>query len=317
MSTAAAKAKRPAGAGKAAVKAKRGPLSHTEERVEIKPRNVRFDLSNTPLHWIPGEPIASHAISTFNYMLPVGERWFCQVYERLLPFVKDETLRRQMLGFMGQEGIHAKTHDDVLRNFLAMHGITTAERFADLVEWVEDRFYPLLDQLSDEALVQVLRSQLALIAVIEQLTAFQGTWLINCDLDQRGADPVMLDLFRWHGAEEVEHRFVAHDVAEYFEVNRWLHVALTAFVGVTYMPISLVVSKYLIDADRSLPKMGLLRILWEARAAGKRGVLPDWLAIVKEIPLIARKGYSPELAGRTAQAVAYLAQSPAVRAVKS
>lgn len=154
----------------------RGPRAHAAERVEIKPRNVRFDLSKTPLHWIPGEPIASHAISTFNYMLPVGERWFCQIYERLLPFVQDETLRREMLGFMGQEGIHAQTHDEVLREFLVAHGITNAERFADLVEWVEDRFYPLLDQLSDDMLVQVLKPQLALIAVIEQLTAFMGTW---------------------------------------------------------------------------------------------------------------------------------------------
>lgn len=293
------------------------PPAHPSERVQIKARDVRFDLSNTPLHWIPGEPIASHAISTFNYMLPVGERYFCQIYQRLLPFVHEETLREQMLGFIGQEGIHAKTHDDVLRNFLAVHGITNAERFADLAEWVEDRFYPLLDQLSDDALVQVLKPQIALIAVIEQLTAFMGSWLLNCDLDRRGADPAMLDLFRWHGAEEVEHRFVAHDVVEYFEVNRWLQVGLTVFVGVNYLPVSLLVSKYLVDADPSLPKMSLPRILWEGRAAGRRGVLPDWLAIIKEIPLIARKGYSPELAGRTAQAVAYLAQSPAVRAIKS
>lgn len=310
MTTAAATTSKPS-------KRKHGPLTHAEERVQIRPREVRFDLSNTPLHWIPGEPVASHAMSTFNYMLPVGERWFCQVYERLLPFVNDEALRQEMLGFMAQEGIHAKAHEEVLREFFARHGISTAERFADLVEWVESRFYPLLDQLSDDALLQVLKPQLALVAVIEQLTAFMGTWLLNCDLDRRGADPVMLDLFRWHGAEEIEHRFVAHDVAEYFDVNRLLQVALTVFVGVNYLPVSLFVSKYLINADRSLPKMGMLRILWEGRAAGKRGVLPDWLAIVKEIPIIARKGYSPLQAGRTAQAVAYLAQSPAVRAGKA
>lgn len=301
----------------AAAKASPKRPAHARERVQIKPRNVRFDLSKTPLHWIPGEPIASHAMSTFNYMLPIGERYFCQVYERLLPFVKDEALRQQMLGFMGQEGMHAKTHDDVLRSWLVMHGITNAERFADLAEWVEDRLYPLLDQLSDQALLEVMKPQIALIAVIEQLTAFMGTWLLNCDLDERGADPAMLDLFRWHGAEEIEHRFVAHDVAEYFEVDRWLQVALTVFVGVNYLPLSLLVSKYLVNADRSLPKMGMLRILWEGRAAGKRGVLPDWLAIVKEIPVITRKRYSPLQAGRTAQAVAYLAQSPAVRGIKS
>src|SRR5579872_5462491 len=32
------------------------------------------------------------------------------------------------------------------------------------------------------------------------------------DRDYAGADPVMLDLLRWHGAEEVEHRALVYDV---------------------------------------------------------------------------------------------------------
>lgn len=294
-----------------------GPRAHTAERVAVSPRNVSFDTSASPLHWIPGEPYASHFISVFNYMLPLGERWFCAVFERALPFVNDAALRQEMLGFMGQEAIHAKTHDEVLHTFFADHGIDNAQRFADLAEWVETKFYPLLDRLHGEVLRQALRPQLALIAVIEQLTAFLGSWLLNNDLERFGADPVMLDLFRWHGAEEVEHRFVAHDVAAYFEVPRWLHAALTTFVGVFYTPLSVFVARYLIKADPAIRRTGYLRLLWEARGAGRRGALPDWLAVVREIPIVLRRGYSPLQAADTAQAVAYLAHSPAARAAQS
>lgn len=294
-----------------------GALPDLEKRVAVRARNVHFDTSNTPLHWIPGEPVASHAVSIWNYMLPVGERWFCAVFERILPFVNDEALRQEILGFIGQEAMHSQAHDEVLHTFFAAHGINHPERFADLAEWAERKLYPLLDRLSGNTLLAVLKPQIYFIAVVEHLTAFFGDWMLNSDLEERGADPVMLDLFRWHGAEEVEHRFVAYDVAQYCGVKRWQHVGLTIFVGLFYMPICAFLTRYLVQSDRSLPKMGYLRVLREIRAAGKRGVVPDWLSVLKEIPIVISKDYSPEQAADTAQAVAYLAQSPAARAFQA
>lgn len=43
-----------------------------------------------------------------------------------------------------------------------------------------------------------------------------GDFALNCAWDDHNADPTMVDLFRWHASEEVEHRNVAHDVAVYF-----------------------------------------------------------------------------------------------------
>src|SRR6195952_5793284 len=61
-----------------------------------------------------------------------------------------------------------------------------------------------------------LCDRLWLIAAIEHYTAVLGDFALNCTWDDHRADPAMVDLFRWHGSEEVEHRNVAHDVAVYF-----------------------------------------------------------------------------------------------------
>ena len=58
-----------------------------------------------------------------------------------------------------------------------------------------------------------LCDRLWLIAAIEHYTAVLGDFSLNCAWDDHDADPTIVDLFRWHGSEEVEHRMVAHDVA--------------------------------------------------------------------------------------------------------
>ena len=58
-----------------------------------------------------------------------------------------------------------------------------------------------------------LYRRLADVAALEHFTAVLGQWVLqNRGLDYAGTDPMMLDLLRWHGAEEVEHRSLVFDV---------------------------------------------------------------------------------------------------------
>lgn len=292
-----------------------GSAMPTRELVAVRPRNVRFDTADSPLHWIPGAPFASHGISVFNFLLPVGERWFCAVYQRALPYVRDEKVREEMLGFIGQEGMHAKSHDQVLQNFFDRHGIGYARRFAAAGEAVERVFYPLLDKLSGNVLLWALKPQICLIAIVEHLTAFLGDWVLNADeLARAGADPVMLDLFRWHGAEEIEHRFVAYDVAAYFQIPRYQKNLAAILVGLIYEPGLLLLIRRLYNRDPALPRIGYVHAWREWRAAARKGVLPEFGIVFRQIPVLLSRNYSPAHVGNTAQAVAYLAQSPAARA---
>jgi len=64
--------------------------------VQIQARKVRFDLSDIPLEWIPGHPVASTMINLFNVVLPAAEHWFVKTFNEALPLVKDPKLADDM-----------------------------------------------------------------------------------------------------------------------------------------------------------------------------------------------------------------------------
>src|SRR5699024_10532730 len=67
----------------------------------------------------------------------------------------------------------------------------------------------------------------ALVAGIEHITAFLGQWVLDAQgLDEANADPTMLDLLRWHGSEEVEHRAVAFDLYQHLDGRYFRRVRL-------------------------------------------------------------------------------------------
>ncbi|MGI9143256.1 MAG: metal-dependent hydrolase, partial [Fluviibacter sp.] len=106
--------------------------------VQIQARNVRFDVSASPLHWIPGHPVASNVISLLNLVLPAAERWFVATYNEALPLVKDPRLAEDMRGFIGQEAVHADTHERMLRDWMEARGVKT-EPVLELIDFVFEK----------------------------------------------------------------------------------------------------------------------------------------------------------------------------------
>ncbi|MFJ4654922.1 metal-dependent hydrolase [Nocardia sp. NPDC088792] len=280
--------------------------------VALRPREVHFDFSHSPLHWIPGEPVASHAISGLNLILPLGERGFVEMFRRALPYVTDPELREQMIGFMGQEAQHAESHNRAIWEVLQRHGIDP-EPILTEAEYLFDRAIQRLDTLPEQLRHRVVVQMLAAIAGVEHFTALGGDWILNQDFESLEADPAITDLFRWHGAEEVEHRSVAFDVARYFGAGRPRLV--TIYLGASAgLPLGLIaVAWWLVRQDRTMRNMGPVKVFREINSAMRRGVLPRWRLIGDGFASFIRADYNPEDTGDTAQAVAYLAKSPAAK----
>ncbi|MFC4372567.1 metal-dependent hydrolase [Nocardia halotolerans] len=280
--------------------------------VALHARNVAFDWSGVALQWMPAEPLAGHLISALNMLLPEGERMFIATYREALPFVRDDKLREDMLGFIGQESMHAETHAKVLVDVLAEHGIDTGP-YERLMEYL---FRTTLGPRGDRT-GQVLVERLAFIACLEHFFAWLGDWVLNADLEKFGADPRMADLFRWHGAEEVEHRNVAHDVAEYFGVGYVRRCAAMTLVFPIFLVLLLRGTRYLVHQDPQLPDHGYPRLLTGVFGAMWRGALPGVPSLLRSALSTFKPGYNPQSVGSTAQAVAYLAASPGARAAAS
>lgn len=284
------------------------------EEVALRPRNVQFDWGTPPLHWIPSDPYASHAVTALNLFLPVAERWFATLLSDSLEYVRDEHLREEIIGFIGQEAVHAKTHDDVLVGYLLRHGIDPVP-FTRQLEWVAGQYEQRVSKASPRRRRNALASGTHALNAAEHFTGVLGDWALNNRWDEMGVDPTLCDLYRWHGAEEVEHRHVSYNVAKYFGMDFVAQALAGVMVSVVFFAMVLRGTKFLVHEDPSLPKLGYLRLAWKLRASGKSGALPAAGFVVRSGLHLLRRDYNPANEGNTAQAVAYLASSPAARAL--
>ncbi|WP_033290025.1 metal-dependent hydrolase [Amycolatopsis jejuensis] len=281
-------------------------MTAEHEQIVLHARDVEFDWSRLPMHWIPGEPQATHSINVLHIALPEGERWFVEVFKEAVPLIRDERLKEDVLGFIGQEAMHAVAHDGAAAH-LEVAGLSVRPYVAQM-EWIFRRLLGTRPGSGHEWLIE----RLALVAAIEHYTAFLGQWILDASaLDASGADETMLDLLRWHGAEEVEHRSVAFDLFCHLDGRYLRRVRSMIVVTPVLAWIFLRGTRFLMRGDPERPG----RATWRAyRRAYRRGLLPGPRELLREIRPYFRKSYHPTETGNTDQAVAYLASSPAAQA---
>jgi hypothetical protein len=278
---------------------------------------VSFDWDRTPLHWIPDEPTATHVINVLHLLLPAGERWFVKVFKEGLPLVTDPELLKDVKGFMGQEATHSVQHSYVLDHLAAQHLDTAAyTKYVDVLFQKILGETPPLGALIPER--EWLRLRLSVIAAIEQFTAVLGDWVLAAEgLDRAGTDEVMLDLLRWHGAEEVEHRAVAFDMYQHCGGEGLPRYARRVAGMAVTAPVILYMwawgAAYLMRHDPQLADRPRYSLGAHNRAV-RKGLLPTWKELGSAVPRYLRRSYHPSQEGSMRRAVEYLAQSPAARA---
>lgn len=298
-------------------------------RHTLQARRVQFDFSQTPLHWVPDDPFATYTFNGVHMLLPAGELWFCRVYNKALPLVTDPQLRADVEGFIRQEAVHSRAHSRA-ELYLHAHGIQT-DAFREKVEWLFETFLGEAPFGVDALQIPMLEkrwlvARVGIIAAIEHFTGLIGQWAMdNTSLDR--ADPVMTDLFRWHLAEEVEHRTVAFDLFEHLcQTQLGFYVSRQALMAIVY-PLFLY---FLVEGGRSLGQQdpdpavrrlasfSLPRMLLELERVGRRTQnLPTFSFLTRGVMRWVSPRFHPEFEGNTEQALAYLARSPAARAASA
>ncbi len=164
-------------------------------------RNLRFDLGpEVPRHWHGGRKAVSRFFDGLSIFFPLGERFFVQAVKAHREWADSDALREAVAAFCAQEGIHSREH----------------ARYNDMLR---ERGYPI-DRLEGRV-AKILgratrrlpkREHLAATCALEHFTAVLAHVLLSRPELLDGADLEMARLWRWHAAEETEHRSVAFDV---------------------------------------------------------------------------------------------------------
>ena len=192
-------------------------------RLEVRP--LRFDVgadARIPRHWHGGRKSVTTFFDNLSIFFPAGERFFVRSVRANADRVKDERLRADVRAFCGQEGAHGREHDRYNDRLRALGYPIDA-----LEQGVERR----TRRASKHA---PRRTQLAITCALEHFTALMGHMLLDDPRVLEGAHPVMASLWRWHAAEENEHKAVAFDVyraagGRYFE-----RVLVMLFASLTF-----------------------------------------------------------------------------------
>ena len=142
----------------------------------------------------------------------------------------------------------------------------------------------------------------------------------NSYWEMLGADPEMVDLVKWHGAEEVEHRTVAFDLYRHLGggyIARY-YLSIAVIVGVLGLWVDGAANIMKQDPRFAHKKPHLLKpwiwLEWYSTAKRSKNKLipnPIWL-VAQQIDYL-MPWYNPLHEANTEDAIRYLDQSPAAK----
>lgn len=287
---------------------------------QIKPRKVKFEWQDTPVDWIPNEPFASYFVNQINMILPAGEFWFCRLYNKVLPQITDEKLKQDVQAFIRQEAMHANAHASANKEYLTVRNIDPS-RNLQIMEFLFTKL--LADKPLGITVPKALDHQwdlfrLGVVATVEHMTCVLGNYaLYNHRWEELGADPEMVDLVKWHGAEEVEHRTVAFDLYRHLGggyISRY-YMSVVVIIAVLGLWVDGAAGIMKQDPRFKHHKPSLFRPWiwreWTKTANRDNQILPSPLWLVSQQVGYLTPWYNPEAGGSTKDAVAYLDSSPA------
>jgi predicted metal-dependent hydrolase len=187
-------------------------------RLELHPRDVRFQFTADPAeYWCRGDAFSTRFFDAFSTILPIAEQFFVEAVRSCERDIADPALAEQVRRFVLQEAAHGREHRRYNKRLRALgHDLDAMDRSQRRV----------LDRLLT---LKRKTIPLAVVVAAEHLTAILCAALLRGELIA-GATPEMLELWRWHSVEEVEHKAVAHDVYVAFGGTANLRRAMMVYI---------------------------------------------------------------------------------------
>ena len=170
--------------------------------MSIRPRDRRFGRgSATPRVWHGGRVEATAIYNALSTTFPLGEAFFVESVRQFRDGAPPK-LAEEIKAFTTQEAIHSREHDAFNKR---------AQQSGYDLSKLEARVRERLAITKGRPPVASLAATMAL----EHFTAILAHELLADPRHLAGAERETAELWRWHAAEEIEHKAVAYDT--------WLH----------------------------------------------------------------------------------------------
>lgn len=200
---------------------------------KLKVRNVQFNFDKVQKHWILNSAIATHFVNSMHIVFPEGEKFFVRSVRRFAKDIKDETLKKEINSFCGQEGIHAREHQrfwEVMQEqglepekFASFLKVTAFSGKYSIENMVRNSLNKVQPQLGD-------KMALSITTALEHYTAILANALFHEPIATNdNIAPQMLELLHWHASEEIEHKAVCFDVLKQVDDSYLIRVSGMGF----------------------------------------------------------------------------------------
>lgn len=167
-------------------------------RKPLQVRQLKIDLSQGfSRHWLGGDAFRTHLFNAQSFSFPLGEQYFIDSVKAALPLLKDEQLKEEIKGFIGQEASHRHIHAQYNQHLNTQGLSYFIEPF---VKW----------RIRSAASVSV-KSNLAITIAYEHFTAIFADGALSEPCWIGDAEEPLKTLWTWHSIEETEHKSVAFD----------------------------------------------------------------------------------------------------------
>ena len=171
------------------------------QKLEIKPRHMDFPFGSLKSVKFFDDNIYKSAFMVgMSAGFPVGEGEFLASVRNYRDLITTPDLKKQVKGFIGQEGHHSHQHA-IVNEELDRLGYKTKKIDLSFKKTNEKYVAPRSDKF-----------RLAHTVCYEHLTGILGELALDDPKQLEGMEAPFKDLMLWHCVEEVEHKSVAYDV---------------------------------------------------------------------------------------------------------
>lgn len=169
----------------------------------ITPRPVKFTFKDHyPKYWYDYNPAKTYYANVLAAYIPHCEKFIISTVKSCRDMVKNPTLKEDIKAFLQQESYHTREHFKFLHKVVMPHypGLKLSH----------NKFFILLIFM----IVGGKKTRLVMTAAGEHFTAVLSHLFLSQPELFNGIDDELVEFWRWHFIEEIEHKSVTFDMLD-------------------------------------------------------------------------------------------------------